>query len=107
VVSLKDDATGLTVPLSFYNAMASHRPVVCLCNEQSEMARCLEQYPFGDVVSLQDIDRLKQSILKYRHDRHEWFNAHQAGIVAHTNYNHDTAKRDWLRVIKSSFKPIV
>jgi colanic acid biosynthesis glycosyl transferase WcaI len=106
VVTLKDEAAGLIVPTSFYTAMAAHRPVIVMANDHNEMAKFLAEYPFGSVVPLGDAAALRDMILKFRHDRHEWFNAHQAAIAAHKKYNHETARTEWLRLIKSSFRPL-
>lgn len=106
IVSLKPEATGLTVPFSFYTAIAAHRPIVCIASRESEMGQLMSEYPCGDIVAPDNINQLQDYILKYRHDRHEWFNAHQAAIKAHIKFNHDTAREKWLRIIKSSFKPI-
>lgn len=106
IITLKDEASGLLVPSSFYTAMAAHRPTIVMANDQNEMAHILSEYPFGSVVPFGDVSSLRDMILKFRHDRHEWFNAHQAAIAAHKKYNHETARAEWLRLIKSSFRPV-
>ena len=107
IVSLKPEVTGLMIPISFYTAIAAHRPIICMSDDTNEMAQLLNEFPCGDIIPLDDAALLRNTILKYRHDRHEWFNAHQASLAAHAKLNHGAARDLWLRVIKSSFKPVV
>lgn len=62
IVTLSEGMYGLGVPSKSYNIMASGRPILFIGDENSEIAKCINEYGIGWIVKPNDPVLLKETI---------------------------------------------
>ena len=77
LISLDERAVGMAVPCKLYSAIAARRPCLLVGSDQSEAAKVIQDYKFGQVVGQGRGQALADMIVGYRSDGQAWFTAHQ------------------------------
>lgn len=68
VVSLREEWTGMVVPSKFFGALAAGRPVLFSGSAESAVARWIEQYKVGWVLTPQTVDRVADELRQFMFD---------------------------------------
>lgn len=82
LVSMRGNASGMLVPSKLYAAFSVGRPTLFLGPKKCEVAKVLQDYKSGSVVSQNDLSGFIEEIKRYRYDEDYWFNAHHAAMEA-------------------------
>jgi len=80
LISMRGNAAGMLVPSKLYSASAVGRPALFLGPKNCEVAKVIQDFKSGSVVSQNDLKGFIEEIRKYRYDEHYWFNAHHAAV---------------------------
>lgn len=82
LISVKDEALGMLVPCKLYSAFAVGRPSIFVGPEESEMARVINDFRAGAVVSQDNAAELAHYIKTFRMNSEAWFAAHEGAMLA-------------------------
>lgn len=96
LISMKEEAAGLLVPCKLYSALAVERPCIFIGPAHSEVAKVIDDFEAGSVVSQSDAKGLVEAILKYRHDSESWYAAHSGARDAANVFVPKEAINAWI-----------
>jgi glycosyltransferase involved in cell wall biosynthesis len=100
VVTLRDGFEGLIVPSKAYGAQATGRPLIYVGHPSGEIGRMINESGTGTVVSIGDIIKLAQSILRYYQDPSLKKQHGQKALKLHkTRYHHRNALMNYTRLL--------
>lgn len=71
IVSLRPEWTGAVVPSKFFGALATGRPVVFVGSPESDIARWIEDYQVGWVLTAQTLPKVAKDILSLSRSRQD------------------------------------
>jgi glycosyltransferase involved in cell wall biosynthesis len=69
IVSQEEDTEGLCVSCKLYTAMAAGRPILAIIGENSEVARVVNEYNCGIVVSNGNANSIAKALIKLQKDK--------------------------------------
>ncbi len=96
LVTLNENATGLSVPSKFYCSLASGRPVIFLGPEECEVAKIIDDFECGNVIAPQNISALTLAIQNYRESEKYWFDAQKGATKAAKILTPEQSMQLWL-----------
>ncbi|MAF98524.1 MAG: glycosyltransferase WbuB [Micavibrio sp.] len=82
LVSMKEEAAGMIVPSKLYSAIAAERPCIFVGPAHCEVAKVLNDFKAGAVISQGDAEGLAETIRQMRYNSDIWFGAHQGAVEA-------------------------
>ena len=100
LVSLADEATGLTMPLKLYAALAVQRPVAFIGAQDCHVAGLVNKHHAGEVIAHGQAQKLASMIRNYRMDPSKWFAAHEGATAAAENRMPEVSLKHWVKLIK-------
>jgi glycosyltransferase involved in cell wall biosynthesis len=65
VVTLRSDWTGMVVPSKFFGALAAGRPVLFVGGADSSLARWIEEFEIGWVLTSENLHQVSEQLLSY------------------------------------------
>ena len=96
IISMKDAAAGLLVPVKIYAALAAHRPCILVGPARCEIGKVLLEFGAGSVVAQGDALRLADEIRQMRLDSDKWFAAHEGARAAAHVFLPSESIKAWL-----------
>lgn len=63
-VSLEHNLSGLAVPSKFYTYLSAGKPIICVADESTQIAKLIKQYKCGFVITHNDADAFFQCVEK-------------------------------------------
>lgn len=97
LVSVKDSAAGMLVPVKLYSALAVQRPCIFIGPAGSEAAKVINDYKAGVVVPQGQPGALAAQIRTFRMSSEHWFAAHHGAAVASSIYVPRDAIEAWMQ----------
>jgi colanic acid biosynthesis glycosyl transferase WcaI len=82
LISMKEEAAGLLVPVKIYAAMAVQRPCILVGPVRSEIGKVLLDFGAGSVIPQGDAATLAEEIRQMRLSSDKWFAAHEGAKAA-------------------------
>lgn len=104
LVSMKESAAGLLVPVKLYAALAVHRPCILIGPVRSEAGKVLNEYGAGSVVAPGDARALAEEIRQMRLSSDKWFAAHEGAKAAAAVFLPEASIGAWLERAKAIIK---
>ena len=105
LISLKESASGMSVPSKLYSAFAVGRPCIFIGSAESEAAKVITDYKAGMVVPQGNPQLLAESIKQYRLSGEDWFAAHNGAMSAGKVFVPENAIDAWIERAYSIVEP--
>lgn len=99
LMSLADEATGLTMPSKLYSALAVARPVAFIGAQDCHVAGLINKHRFGEVIAHGQPQKLAGMIRAYRMDPSKWYAAHEGALAAAENRMPAVSLGAWVKLL--------
>ena len=109
LISVRDEAAGMLVPVKLYAALAVQRPCIFVGPAQSEAAKVIGDFKAGAVVAQGQPEELAAQIRHFRMSGDDWFAAHHGAAAASNIYAPKDTIEAWIQrawaVVEQDIKP--